>query len=152
MGIRHKTFLFVVTCGFVGYLPLAPGTWASALGGLLLYVFPFATLLNNLIFVAGLLVVSIVCINVLPLERKDPGYIVIDELVGIYVALAGHKPTVVNIILGFIFFRIFDIFKPFPVDRAEDLKRGYGIVADDVVAGLYANCILIIVGLAGRLW
>jgi phosphatidylglycerophosphatase A len=116
MGIRNKALLFVTTCGFVGYLPLAPGTYASAL------------------------------------EQEDPGFIVVDELAGMYVALAVHKPTVFNIVLGFVLFRIFDIVKPFPVNRAEGLTKGYGIVADDVVAGLYANCVLVVVGLTVRLW
>jgi phosphatidylglycerophosphatase A len=152
MGIRNKALLFVTTCGFVGYLPLAPGTYASALGGVLLYLFPFTSLLNSVLVVAGLIVLSIVCINLLPLEQEDPGFIVVDELAGMYVALAGHKPTVFNIVLGFVLFRIFDIVKPFPVNRAEGLTKGYGIVADDVVAGLYANCVLVVVGLTVRLW
>ncbi len=152
MEILNRTLLFFATCGFVGYLPKAPGTWASVLGGILLYLFPIEALPANLIFVAGLVAFSVVCIHFLPRERKDPGYIVIDELAGMYVALAGHRSTIVNVALGFVFFRFFDIMKPFPVNKAEELKNGWGVVADDVTAGLYANCCLVAVGLAGRLW
>jgi phosphatidylglycerophosphatase A len=151
MAIRHKALLFVVTCGFIGYLPVAPGTYASALGGILLYFFPFTSPVSHSIFVAGLLVFSIICINSLSLEKKDPGYVVIDELAGMYIAMIGHRPTLFNVLAAFALFRIFDIFKPFPVNKAEELKKGYGIVADDVVAGVYANCILTGFTALGRL-
>jgi phosphatidylglycerophosphatase A len=75
-------------------------------------------------------------------DGKDPSYIVIDELAGMFVAMAGHKPTALNIISGFILFRIFDIIKPYPIRRVERLKGGYGVVADDVLAGIFANCLI----------
>jgi phosphatidylglycerophosphatase A len=147
MGIRHKTLLFFVSCGFIGYLPFAPGTFASAFGGLLLYLFPFSSLTNNLIFVATLLVVSVVLVNWFDSEKEDPGYIVIDELVGMYVTMAGHRPTIGNVVAGFILFRVFDILKPFPISKAEGLKKGYGVVADDVAAGIFANLALVALGM-----
>jgi phosphatidylglycerophosphatase A len=146
MEIRHKALLFFVTCGFIGYLPFAPGTWASVLGGVLLYLFPFSTLTGNLIFVGALLLFSVTCVNLFNPEQKDPGYIVIDELVGMYVTMAGHKPAIMNILAGFVFFRFFDVLKPFPVNRAERLNKGYGVVADDVVAGIFASCALFLMG------
>jgi len=151
MAIRHKALLFVATCGFIGYLPFAPGTYTSVLGCILLYLFPFTSLASNAVFVTGLLVFSIICINSLPLEKKDPGYVVIDELAGMYITMIGHRPTLINILAAFALFRIFDIWKPFPVNKAEELKKGYGIVADDVVAGVYANCILTGFTALGRL-
>jgi phosphatidylglycerophosphatase A len=147
MVIKRNALLFFVSCGFIGYLPFAPGTFASAFGGLLLYLFPFSSLAENLIFVASLLVVSVVLVNWFDSETKDPGYIVIDELVGMYVTMAGHRPTIVNVIAGFILFRVFDILKPFPVNKAENLKKGYGVVADDVVAGVFANLALVVLGM-----
>jgi phosphatidylglycerophosphatase A len=146
MGIRHKILLFLVTCGFIGYLPFAPGTFASLFGAVLLYVFPFSSLQGNLIFVASLIVVSIISVNWFRSEVKDPGYIVIDELAGMYVTMTGHRPTILNILAGFVLFRIFDVMKPFPINKAESLARGYGVVADDVIAGIFANLALVVVG------
>jgi len=147
MEIRHKTLLFLVSCGFIGFLPFAPGTFASAFGGLLLYLFPFSSLTGNVIFTALLLVVSVILVNRFNSETKDPGYIVIDELAGMCVTMTGHRPTVANVIAGFVLFRVFDVLKPFPVDRAEGLKKGYGVVADDVVAGILANLALVVLGM-----
>lgn len=132
---------FIVTCGYIGRLPFAPGTYASMLGCILIYLFPLP--FNDLPFVIVLVAFSVLCINLLRFEEKDPGYIVIDELAGMCVAVAGHSTTLVNIAIGFVFFRCFDILKPFPVRHAEKLPRGYGIVADDVIAGIFANAVLI---------
>jgi phosphatidylglycerophosphatase A len=147
MEIRHKALLFFVSCAFIGFMPVAPGTFASAFGGLLIYFFPFSSLAGNLIFVACIVAASVILVNRFNSEKKDPGYIVIDELAGMYVTMAGHKPTVLNVAAGFVLFRIFDIVKPFPVSKAEDLKRGYGVVADDVAAGVFANLVLVVLGM-----
>ncbi len=144
MEIRHKALLFLVSCGFIGYFPFAPGTAASLFGGALIYLFPFSSLVSNLAFVIALILVSVVCVNWFNSESDDPGYIVIDELAGMYVTMAGHRPTVLNVVAGFVLFRIFDVMKPFPVNRAERLKAGYGVVADDVAAGIFANIGLIV--------
>lgn len=146
MGTRHRILLFFVTCGFIGYLPFAPGTFASLFGGILLYVFPFSSFLGNLIFVACVVVGSVILVNCYRSEVKDPGHIVIDELAGMCVTMAGHRPTILNILAGFVLFRIFDVVKPFPINRAEALAGGYGVVADDVIAGVFANLALVIVG------
>ena len=146
MEIRHKALLFCVSCGFIGYLPFAPGTWASAFGALLVYLFPFSSLAANAIFTASLLVISVVLVNRFKSAEKDPGYIVMDELVGMYVTMTGHRPTIINIAAGFLLFRFFDIVKPFPVRQAEGLRAGYGVVADDVVAGILANLVLLAIG------
>ncbi len=75
-------------------------------------------------------------------KGEDPGYIVIDELAGMFITMAGHKPSLIMIIAGFFLFRIFDIIKPFPVHAVERYRKGYGIMADDILAGIYANIIL----------
>jgi phosphatidylglycerophosphatase A len=139
MEIKRKVLLFFVTCGFVGYLPFAPGTWGSAIGCFFLYLFPFPSLAGNLIFLPALIICAIVAINNLRYEGEDPGYIVIDEFAGMYVAMAGHKAIAVNLVIGFILFRVFDIIKPYPIRHFERLRKGYGVVADDIAAGIYAN-------------
>ncbi len=133
---------FIVTCGYIGRLPFAPGTYASMLGCILIYLFPLP--FSNLLFAVVLAAFSVLCINLLRFEEKDPGYIVIDELAGMCVAVAGHSTTLVNIAIGFVFFRCFDILKPFPIRHAEKLRKGYGIVADDVIAGIFSNAVLMI--------
>jgi len=77
---------------------------------------------------------------------------VIDELAGMCVAMAGHGVTLVNVVIGFVFFRVFDILKPFPIRHAERLRKGYGIVADDVIAGIFANVVLIVWGRMKWYW
>jgi phosphatidylglycerophosphatase A len=140
----RKLGLAFVTCGYTGYLPYAPGTWASILGCILLYLLP--GILNHPALVAFLTVTAIFSINRMELEGKDPGYVVIDELAGICVTMVGQGLGFSNLLKGFILFRIFDILKPFPVRRLEGLPKGYGIVADDIMAGIYANAALLLLG------
>lgn len=123
-------------------MPYAPGTWASIFGCILIYLFPFSSFFTNLIFVCCLVIFSTICINILVYRGDDPGYIVIDELAGMFITTAGHKPTLITLAAGFFLFRIFDIIKPYPVHAVERYKKGYGIMADDILAGIYANIIL----------
>lgn len=71
-------------------------------------------------------------------HKNDPGQIVIDEVAGLFVTMIGLAPTALNLLIAFIFFRIFDILKPFPIRRIEKLHGGVGIMLDDVAAGIYA--------------
>jgi len=131
--------MFVATCGFVGFIPGAPGTYASIFGCVILYILPFSSLFLNIISLGIVTVGSVICINHLVYDGEDPSYIVIDELAGMFVAMAGHENTVPNLLIGFILFRFFDIIKPYPIKHFERLKGGYGVVADDIVAGIFAN-------------
>ena len=75
--------------------------------------------------------------------RKDPGHVVIDEVVGQWITLAGAvQLDWQSCLIGFILFRLFDIWKPPPVRQLEALPNGVGIMADDVMAGLYGACVL----------
>lgn len=77
--------------------------------------------------------------------KEDPGKVVIDEVLGQWVTLLGaYNFSLPSLIAGFVLFRIFDIWKPWPVRRLEALPTGYGIVADDIGAGIYAALILYI--------
>ncbi len=86
--MARKLALAFVTCGYVGYLPLAPGTWASILGCILLYLLP--GILNHPLTVILIAAAATLCINRMELPEKDPGYIVVDELAGICVAMVGQ--------------------------------------------------------------
>jgi len=78
-------------------------------------------------------------------NEKDSSHIVIDEIVGFLFTMFLVSPTMLHILLGFVLFRIFDIVKPFPAGYVQDkFPGGYGVVSDDVVAGIYANIILLI--------
>jgi phosphatidylglycerophosphatase A len=117
----HNMFHLFVTLGPIGHLPFAPGTYGSAFACILLYF------LHKLTF-----------------EGNDPGYVVIDEVIGMFITMAGHSITFFSLLLGFGLFRFFDIIKPYPIKRVEVFRKGYGILADDIVAGIFANLILII--------
>jgi phosphatidylglycerophosphatase A len=131
----------------VGYLPLAPGTFGSLVGiGVFL-------LLGSLVFqVAGVVVVTGFGIWAATrteqiLRLKDPGKVVVDEVAGQMIALlplSVFAAGKVWIIVSFILFRLFDIFKPYPARRFEALRSGLGIMADDLVAGFYAGVIVLV--------
>ena len=73
---------------------------------------------------------------------EDPGLVVVDEVVGMWVSLLGVPFTGVTAIAGFLLFRVFDVFKPYPARDLERLPGGWGIMCDDVMAGVYANLLL----------
>lgn len=134
----NSIYLFFATCGFIGYLPYMPGTWASIFACFVLYFLPVRSLLAYVALIL-FLVCATACINMLTFEGKDPQHIVIDEFCGMFVTMAGHSTTIINLLIGFILFRFFDIVKPYPVRYVERYKKGYGIMADDIVAGAFAN-------------
>lgn len=135
-----KVLSFFNTCCFVGWIPFAPGTFASLFAAALIYLFP--AVFGSVIFAVACVIFAVATINGERYEGEDPGHIVIDEFAGMCVAMAGHKVTLVNVLIGFVLFRIFDILKPFPVNRMERLKGGYGVVGDDVVAGIFGNILI----------
>jgi len=135
-----------IAAGFgSGWLPKAPGTWGS-IASLLPAWFIIEYAGANTLLVASIVVTIIgclVCYKVLPTLTgdKDPGWIVIDEWAGQWLCLAllvpmlGHN--LITMVIAFIAFRLFDIFKPWPVSLAEKLgPPWWSIIADDVVAGL----------------
>jgi phosphatidylglycerophosphatase A len=123
-----------------GRSPIAPGT-VGTFGALPLYFLvrgggPLAILTTAIVIV----VVGIWASNIVVAEarEKDPQRIVIDEVAGVLVALAAVPPTMAGILVAVGLFRLFDITKPYPARRAERLPAGWGVVLDDVVAGLWA--------------
>jgi phosphatidylglycerophosphatase A len=152
----------IATAGGAGYVPLAPGT-AGALVGVGIYVL-IQTLGLNLFYVPILAVLTIAGVwaatRVEFIYGHDASRIVIDEVVGQMLALgfvlrSGPRALTVGVVLGFLLFRVFDILKPFPIRRLENLPGGVGVVADDLAAGLYAHVVLRLiesgVGVAGGL-
>lgn len=124
-----------------GFFPVAPGTAASFIT-MLIYKFglyklswPFQALIIVFLVIAG--AAASTRYGRL-LNRKDPGRIVIDETCGQLIALFLVTPGWKELLLAFILFRIFDILKPYPIKKLEALPHGWGIMADDVGAGLAA--------------
>jgi phosphatidylglycerophosphatase A len=142
----------IATGLYAGYLPKAPGTWGSA-GGLILYYFLHGVALPAYLITVGvLLVAGFFAAGAAEkiLDRKDPGCVVIDEIVGMLITLAAAPPYPLAWLLGFGLFRFFDIVKPFPVRWIDKrIQGGAGIMLDDVVAGLYG--LLVLQGI-GQLW
>ena len=135
---------FFATGAYLGFLPKAPGTFGSFLGIPLAYAFllfgQFFYLIATFVFV----LFSIVMAELYDrrLEEHDSQTIVIDEVAGYLVALVAIPFQWPYILLAFVLFRIFDIFKPYPLSALDRIPGGIGIVLDDVGAGLITNIIL----------
>ena len=124
-----------------------PGTWGSVAAVLLWAAFAFGThpsplILNYALFlgIVSTLVLGIPAATIAAREsgRHDPGFVVIDEVAGQWIALLFSPISWKSALLALILFRLFDITKPFPARQLEKLPEGWGIVFDDVAAGLYA--------------
>ena len=145
MLFRDRWILFLATgCG-TGKIPLAPGTFGSLFGLLVAWCVAGWQRLWWMCFIVVFcaLAVGIAHRAEKLLGAKDPGSIVIDEIAGILVACAGLTLTAPSAAITFIVFRLFDIFKPFPVGWLDrHLDGGIGIVADDVAAGILTNMVM----------
>lgn len=148
--------LLVATCGYVGYVPVASGTFGSAAG---LAVFAAVRLSESvaveLAVIVLLFVIGIWSSNVAErhLGGVDPAPVVIDEVAGMLITLALLPVNVYGAIVGFLIFRLLDVIKPWPADRLERLHGGLGVMADDAMAAVYANLALrILIAVAPEGW
>jgi len=138
-------FLFLATGFGAGYSPIAPGTAGTLIA---IPVYFFLSAIPSPIYeitIAAFFFLSVwVSKNAeVFFKRKDDGRIVIDEIMGFFVTMLWVPKTARFIVIGFFLFRFFDILKPFPIRRLEKkIKGGFGVVLDDVLAGIYANIIL----------
>ncbi len=146
--MRKRLSFAIGSVFYLGFVPGAPGTYASIVAALayyLVYRFSFRILpelhLSAVCFIA---LVGVLAADEIQRStgREDPSFIVIDEVAGQLTALLFLPVSVFNIILGIVAFRIFDIWKPFPIRRLESLGNGAGVMADDLLAGVYANLAL----------
>jgi phosphatidylglycerophosphatase A len=158
---KPRLALFIATACGLGYLPKAPGTWGSLAGVLIYFLLksevpaswghrwivlkPLSIEIPVFAIIATTIVVAFAGIYAANRvasysEMEDPQYVVIDEVSGQLIAYTfALAPTNWKyLVLGFILFRVFDIWKPFPARQAESLSGGWGIMADDWVAGIYA--------------
>ena len=143
-GLVSLAARFVATGAGSGYAPVAPGTAGSAVGLLLFWPLswlPFGWQIGvtAAVFVLGALAASHVATQV---GLKDPGIVVVDEVVGMWISLLSLPLTPIIAALGFFLFRVMDVLKPWPARDFEHLPGGWGIMTDDVMAGVYANLLL----------
>jgi phosphatidylglycerophosphatase A len=152
---RRSLSIWIATGLGAGYFPVAPGTAGSAVGLALVIAFRQARLeslawavclaaFTGLLFVVGVWSAG-------KAEKVfggvDPRQVVIDEVAGqVLTFVATPKITWIGLIAGFLLFRGFDIVKPFPARRAERFPGGWGIMLDDLVAGLYSMIALVVLG------
>jgi len=145
----HKTLWAWTVATFfgAGMGKPGPGTWGSVAAVLLwaavawgLHPTPLPLALILLAGIAATLVLGIPAATIAAREsgRHDPGFVVIDEVAGQWIALIGSRADWRHALIALILFRLFDITKPFPCRQLESLPEGWGIVFDDVAAGLYA--------------
>ena len=145
MNFTNKAAVFLATGFYIGKIPFAPGTFGSLIG--LPLCFLLAGIQISAAIIAALLIIALAIwisnVAERALERRDPGCIVIDEIAGMVVTLIGLPFNLTTAAIGFILFRILDILKPFPIRILDKrLPGGLGIVADDVVAGIFSNALI----------
>lgn len=152
--MNDRVVRWLASAGGIGLIPVASGTWGTlpavvlALG---LYAICSAPMAGAVLALLAVLVTA----GAIPLAtaaeklygEKDSHKIVIDEVAGFFwtlsfIAPAGLARLAWALIAGFFLFRLFDIWKPFPIRRLQSLPGGWGVVLDDVLAGLYANLVL----------
>jgi len=152
-NVRRWLEITIGTGFFTGYLPLAPATWGSGLALLIFFLIP------KIIWLQSIVILFLFFYGVYlsgRLEKmwgeRDAKRIVIDEICGMFLSLFLLPWNWKVGIAGFLLFRVFDIVKPFPIRRSQNLHGGWGIMIDDVIAALYTNIILrIIIGIASGL-
>jgi len=142
--LNGKLITLLATGFGSGRAPFAPGTAGTLVGVFIcLLCLPMPWILR-LLFVLALLALSLYVAGQAEkiYQKKDDQRIVIDEIIGLQITMLPVAINGLNLCAGFVLFRIFDILKPFPVRNLQELPGGWGIVADDVAAGIYAGAVM----------
>ncbi len=142
--------LAIATVG-VGFLPLAPGTWGSLVGVLIFLLYAsFVNLTTYSTIVWIIFIVAVCAVGIWAsaqaeriFDEEDPQRVVVDEVAG---QLISYSSVAVldwkHLLVGFVLFRLFDIWKPYPINKLQDLHGGFGVMADDILAGIYSAMII----------
>ena len=144
-GVLNEKLIKFLATGFgSGLIPYAPGTAGTLIGVFICLLCLPMTWILRLIFVLVLLAISIYVSGQAEkiYQTKDDQRIVIDEIIGLQITMLPVAINVLNLCVAFVLFRIFDIIKPIPVRNLQGLPGGWGVVADDVAAGIYAAAIM----------
>ena len=148
--MKNTIIEFLVTGLYFGKIKYMPGTFGTIIGVLIFQLISTNTLVDNIFFLIIFFFISLLMLNYchknnIFLETDDKS-IVIDEIFGYLVFMIFFENTIFNIIVGFILFRFFDIFKPFPIYLIDKrIKNSFGVMLDDIVAGLFAGIMLILI-------
>jgi phosphatidylglycerophosphatase A len=142
----NRILLLIATFFNIGKMPLAPGTWASLVTMITFYF------INPYLETFWAKIISLIIIFLIGIpaagyaekyfQKKDPGQCVIDEVAGQMVCLIFIPYSFSYYLAAFFIFRIFDVLKPFPIRLVEKFSHGFGIMADDIIAGLYTLVVL----------
>jgi phosphatidylglycerophosphatase A len=154
-SIKNKSLLDYISLAIatvgVGYLPLAPGTWGSMVGVLIFLLYTnFVTFAGYSMIAWIVFIVAVCAVGIWAsaqaeriFDEEDPQRVVVDEVAG---QLIAYSPVAVldwkHLLIGFVLFRLFDIWKPYPINKLQDLHGGFGVMADDILAGIYAAMII----------
>lgn len=146
--MKDKLIKTIATFFGVGYLPFMPGTWGS-MAGVLIY---FLARHNNHLFLGALITLFLLGAYSSGraekiFNKKDDKRIIIDELFGTLLLFFFLIPSRLSLIAGFILFRVFDIIKPYPIKKAQELSGSLGIMADDIIAAFYSYIVIFIYAL-----
>jgi phosphatidylglycerophosphatase A len=144
MTLGRRAALVLATGFGSGYSPVAPGTAGSAVGVLLFLPLVHAPLRVQLAAVVVVYLLGVAASKVAAevAGRKDPGIAVVDEIVGQWITYLALPFTPATALAGFVLFRVMDVVKPWPARQLEALPGGWGIMTDDVFAGIWANLAL----------
>ena len=141
----RRLALLIATCGYVGFVPIAPGTAGSAAGMALIYLVRAA----GAAWAEAAVILAVLLAGVwaaTSTERQlggtDPGPVVVDEVAGMLITLAWIPVTPLGALVGFLVFRVLDVVKPWPARQLEGLHGGLGIMADDAMAGVYGQLVM----------
>lgn len=157
-AMKKTAWAWIIATFFgAGYGKPGPGTWGSVAAVLLWAVYAWVAHPSSaaLLFVllGGMVIATVLGVPAATIVeresgRTDPGFVVIDEVIGQWIALLASPADWRHGLIALVLFRLFDITKPFPIRRLERLPGGWGIVFDDVAAGLYALVVATLV----RIW
>lgn len=148
-GLWNRVKEFLVTGFFTGYIPFLPGT-IGTLVGLGIYITLSSSPIVYYLIVILLIVISVPLADFAEkriFQQKNSPHIVIDEIVGFQIAMVSFKFTsdydsLMFLVIGFVLFRLFDSWKPYPIHKLKNLEGGIGIIFDDIMAGVYTNLFL----------
>ena len=147
---KAKLFHIIIASGFgSGFSPFAPGTAGALVAVIIWTVLFYVITFNVLLVVTSLLIVLFTAAGIWSADKlesewgKDPSKVVVDEMVGVWIALlAVPEGNIWYILFAFLLFRFFDIFKPLGIRKMEQLDGGIGVMADDILAGIYSFLLL----------
>jgi len=149
LNLKLICYRLIATFGLVGYIPYAPGTWATALAMVVWFILPWHSFIFHLLLVSLTFFTGIFASETIEkrVGEVDPAYIVIDEVTGIWLTLTiipplSYPKNLSQIVLVFLIFRFFDITKIRPIDRLERIGGGFGIMIDDIAAGIFTAIIV----------